>query len=204
MGEIVYVLQERGPLPGPKTGLLSNTRKWIVRGDTSADRARDFIGKGRPGREQQGEGTQEDRSATWLAGFMVMGFVSGFPLASHWLRVLSGGECLVQPRWRPARRILGGGQTCGVSFWPFPHSYGWWWLISSVFLTTMQMVTLVPGRVGDFSRCAPPNIQTVLLESWAVTCLLVNERWRLVESGVITFNIWLFNNVFNFRIFWIK
>ena len=37
-------LQERGPLPGPKTGLLSNTRKRIVRGDT-ADKARDFIGK---------------------------------------------------------------------------------------------------------------------------------------------------------------
>ena len=32
------------------------------------------------------------------------------------LRVLSGGACLVQPRWMPARRILGGGQTCAVSF----------------------------------------------------------------------------------------
>ena len=41
-----YLLQEGGPLPGPKTGLLSNTRKWIVWGDTCADKARDFIGKG--------------------------------------------------------------------------------------------------------------------------------------------------------------
>ena len=40
------MLQEGGPLPGPETGLLSNTRKWIVRGDTCADKARDFIGKG--------------------------------------------------------------------------------------------------------------------------------------------------------------
>ena len=48
----VVLLQESGPLPGPETGLLSNTRKWIVRGDTSADKARDFIGKGRPGGEQ--------------------------------------------------------------------------------------------------------------------------------------------------------
>ena len=47
-----HLLQEGGPLPGPETGLLSNTRKWIVRGDTCADKARDFIGKGHPGGEQ--------------------------------------------------------------------------------------------------------------------------------------------------------
>ena len=43
------------------------------------------MGKGRPGREQQGEGTQEDRSATWLAvlGFMLMGLVSGSSAANH-------------------------------------------------------------------------------------------------------------------------
>ena len=35
----------------------------------------------------------------------------------------------------PERRILGGGQTVGVSFWPFPNSSGWWRLISSLFLT---------------------------------------------------------------------
>ena len=45
-------LQEGGPLPGLETGLLSNTWKWIVQGDTRADKARDFIGKGRPGGEQ--------------------------------------------------------------------------------------------------------------------------------------------------------
>ena len=33
-----------------------------------------------------------------------------------------------------ARGILGSGQTRGVSFWPFPDSSGWWWLISSVCL----------------------------------------------------------------------
>ena len=32
------------------------------------------------------------------------------------------------------RGILGSGQTRGVSFWPFPNSSGWWWLISSIFL----------------------------------------------------------------------
>ena len=41
-----HLLQEGGPLPGPETGLLSDTRKGIFRGDTCADKARDFIGKG--------------------------------------------------------------------------------------------------------------------------------------------------------------
>ena len=52
---------------------------------------------------------------------------------SFWFRVLPGGACLVQPRWMPERRILGGGRTCCVSFSPFLNM--WWWLISSVFLT---------------------------------------------------------------------
>ena len=42
------------------------------------------IGKERPGGEQQGQGTQENCSATWLAvlGFMVMGLFSGLSLAN--------------------------------------------------------------------------------------------------------------------------
>ena len=54
----------------------------------------------------------------WLAvsGFMVMGLVSGWSVANHSDSVLPGGARLVQPRWMPERRILGGGQTCGVSF----------------------------------------------------------------------------------------
>ena len=47
----ITLLQEGGPLPGPETALLSNTRKWIVRGDAYADKARDFIGKGQLGEE---------------------------------------------------------------------------------------------------------------------------------------------------------
>ena len=42
-------------------------------------------GRGHPGGEQQGKGTEENSSAMWLAvlGFMVMGLVSGLSLASH-------------------------------------------------------------------------------------------------------------------------
>ena len=39
----------------------------IVGGDTSADKARDFIGKGHPGGEQEGKGTQENCSGTLLS-----------------------------------------------------------------------------------------------------------------------------------------
>ena len=72
-------------LPGPKTGLLSNTQKWIVRGDTCADKARHFIWKGHLSGEQKGKGTQENSFAMWLAvlGLMVTGLVSGLSLANH-------------------------------------------------------------------------------------------------------------------------
>ena len=69
---------------------------------------------------------------------------------SFWLRVLPGRAHLVQPRWMPERRILGGGQTCGVSFWLFLNSSGWWWLISSVFLTrtSCRKTTHADGYYG--------------------------------------------------------
>ena len=53
--------------------------------ETHADKARDFIGRRHLGRQQQGKGTQENSSATWLAVscFMVMGLVSGLSLANH-------------------------------------------------------------------------------------------------------------------------
>ena len=43
------------------SGLLSNTQKWIVRGDTCADKARDFIGKG----------TRENCSVMWLQSWVL-------------------------------------------------------------------------------------------------------------------------------------
>ena len=50
--QCLHLLQEGEPLPGPETGLLSNIQKWIVWGDTCADKARDFIGKGHQDGEQ--------------------------------------------------------------------------------------------------------------------------------------------------------
>ena len=39
-----FCCKEGEPLSGPKGGLLSNTQKWMVWGDTCADKARDFFG----------------------------------------------------------------------------------------------------------------------------------------------------------------
>ena len=49
---LVELLQKGRTLPGPESGLLSDTQEWIVHGDTCADKARDFIGKGHAGGEQ--------------------------------------------------------------------------------------------------------------------------------------------------------
>ena len=54
-----------------------------MRGDTRADKAKGFIGKGRLGGGRRV--IQENSSAIWLSvlGFMVTGLVSGLSLASH-------------------------------------------------------------------------------------------------------------------------
>ena len=77
------------------------------------------IGKVHQGREPR---RTVESCGLWLTvlGFMVMGLVSGLSLANHSdsesFLVVQVVVYLVQPRWMPVRRILGGGQTCGVSF----------------------------------------------------------------------------------------
>ena len=147
------LLQEGEPLPGPEARLLSNTRKWIVRDDTCADKARDFTGKGHPGGEQQDKGTQENCSAGWLAalGFMVMGLVSGLSLANHsdsepFLVVhalLSQDGCQREGFWEVVRHVVS------------PFDLSWTLLVGGFILVLrslplvlkqlMQIVTMVPG-----------------------------------------------------------
>ena len=111
----VLILQDRGLLPAPKSGLLSNTRKWIVQGDTDADEASDFIEKGG---EQEDEGSQEGCS---VSGFMVMGLVSRLPLASH-----SGSRSFLMVHTLLSQDGFQQGdfweigRTYGISFWPLP------------------------------------------------------------------------------------
>ena len=159
-------LQERGPIPGLERGLLSNTWKWIVRGDTCADKARDFIGKGHPGGEQEGKGTQENRSAAWLpvSGFTVIGLVSGLSSANHsdsesFLVVhalFSQDRCQTEGFWEVVRHVVSPfdlSQTLlvGVSLLVLCSLPG-----PPVVKQLMQMVTMVPGQGGRFqSACFP-------------------------------------------------
>ena len=90
---------------------------------------RRFIGRGRLGGEQRGKGAQENCSAMWLtvSGFRGTGFFCGLSLASHlvqpivWFRVLPGGTCIAQPRWKPTQRILGGWSSPSSLFWSLPN-----------------------------------------------------------------------------------
>ena len=82
-------------LPDPHSALLCpavNPKKLIhtdninqLSKETHVLTKQDFTGKGHPGREQQGKGTQEGCCATWLAvsGFMVMWLASRLSLANH-------------------------------------------------------------------------------------------------------------------------
>ena len=161
------LLQEGGPLLGPKSGLLSNTWKWIDQGDMCADKARDFIGKGHPGGEQEGKGTQENCSATWLSvsGFMVMGLVFGWSLANH---SGSGSFLVVRASLSQDGFQRGGfwevGRTYGLAS-PFDLSRilqaGGGLLVPcslpglSVVKQLIQMVTVVPGQGGWFWSVVP-------------------------------------------------
>ena len=161
------MLQERGPLPGPETGLLSNTQKWIVQGDICADKARDFIGKGHPGGEQEGEGTQEKSSITWFAvsGFMVMRLVSGLSLANH-----SDSESflVVQALFSQNGCQRGFWEVIGHVVFPFDLSWtSWWRLISSVFLTrtSCHKTTHANGYYGAWPWWAV-SISLLPLTKW--------------------------------------
>ena len=190
---VARVLQEGGPLPGPETGLLSNTQKWIVRGDTCADKARDFIGKGHPGREQPGKGTQENCSATWLTvpGFMVMGLVSRLSSANHsdsesFLVVhtlFSQYGCQREGFWEAVGHVVfpfalsqtlpvGGGLLVLCSL-PGPP----------IVKQLMQMVTMVPGQGGQFqSMCFLYNsiIMIIYNNIWKLKCQLFSRVWLFV------------------------
>ena len=87
----------------------------------TCSQSKSFIGKGRLGGEQEGKGTQENYSATWLAvsGFIVIGLVSGLSLAN----LSDSGSFLV------ARASLGQDGFQREGFWEGGRTYG---LVSSL------------------------------------------------------------------------
>ena len=112
------MLQEGGPLPGPKLGSCLILGNELSEETHVLTKQKILLGKGT---QVESSRVREPRRSALpqltTLGFMVMGLVSGLSLASHSdSEFLPGGAHLVQPRRRPVRRILGGGQTCGVSF----------------------------------------------------------------------------------------
>ena len=136
-----------------------NIRQWIVQGDAScfADKARHFNGKGHLGREQEGKGTQENCSATWL-GFHGDGisfrdvFGQSFWLSPFWWCLFSQDGCWCQWEgfWEVSlfdlswTLLVGGGLLVPCSL-PGPP----------VLKQLTQMVTMLPGRGGGWSVCLP-------------------------------------------------
>ena len=87
-----FCYRKKDPLPGPETGLLSNSRKCIVQGDTCADKARDFIGKGHPVESSR---VREPRRTFLSQGLQFYGDgISFWVVLSQSFRVLPGGAGL--------------------------------------------------------------------------------------------------------------
>ena len=82
---VAIIVAGRETTSGAQEWPFVYTQKLIVQGDACADKARDLMGKGCRGREEQGKGIQENCSATCIAvsGFMVMRLVSCLSLANH-------------------------------------------------------------------------------------------------------------------------
>ena len=129
-------------LQGLRVGSCLTLGSEFSQADTCVEKERDFIGKGFLGEEQEGSGTREDCSATWLvvSGFTVIKWVSRLSLANH---CDSGFILVVHALLLQDGFQRGGfwevGRPCGISFWPFLSSSSWWWwFISSVFLNRIS------------------------------------------------------------------
>ena len=157
--EIIILLQEGGPLPGPETGLLSNTRKWIVEETHVLTKQEILLGKGtRVESSRVREPRRTALSSDSQSRVMVMGLVSGLSLANHSDSVaflvvqalFSQDGCRREGFWEVVRHVVS------------PFDLSWTLLVGGgllipcslpgppVLKQLMQMVTMVPGQGGQF------------------------------------------------------
>ena len=156
------VLRKGEHFQGPKLGSCLTLGNELSE-ETHCRQSKRFYWERAPGWRAAGKGNPGEQLCHMACSLGFYGDGISFRVVFSqlfWLRVLPGGAHLVQPRWMPARRILGGGQTHGISFWPFLNSCGWWWLISSMFLTktSCRKITHVNGYCGSWwfqSVCFP-------------------------------------------------
>ena len=110
------------PFQGPRVGSLTLGNELLEK--TLRLTKQKTIGKGCPGRKQQGKGTEETSSAMWLtvSGFMVMELESELSLVSHLAWPVFGDSGSF--RWPvhhsakmdSSRGLWEVGRTCGISF----------------------------------------------------------------------------------------
>lgn len=156
----------RGPLPGPKRVLLSNTWEELSGETHVLTKPETFSGRG-TGQRAAGEGAQQICAATWLpaSGLRGRGSVSRclWPVVLLdtglvWHRVLSGGPHTSQPGWITAPRIL--------QSWPSPPSNGLsqpsqasgkllFLIRASSGRQVMRTARTVPGQGGRFQSMVP-------------------------------------------------
>ena len=183
--ELVVVLQEGGPLPWSKTGLLSNTQKWTVHRDTCVMKQRILLGKDSWVENRRVRVPR--RTALPCGSHAFYGDGISFPVVfslSFWLRVLPGGA--------------NGGVSRSAKMDAGEKDSGRWSDMWCHFLTCLRTLPVgvgllvpctVPGspvikqlmklllwclaRVGGFSQCASPNnsplrdiILKILLGNW--------------------------------------
>ena len=117
-----------------------------------------------------------------VSGSVVMGLVSGLSSAdrSDSESCLAAHALLSQDG--RSERILGGGQTHGVSLRPFPDSSGWWWRVSSVFLTgtSCREITHADGHPGPWPGWAV-SISVPPQHTSALSCPSECARPRLLH-----------------------
>lgn len=182
------LLPEGAPLPGPQSGLLSNTWQWSVWGDMCwlSERlswdgmARQRAGSGNPGELLCHVFT--------VSGFRIMGFVSRLSLAHHlacsyiwhdcgpscrYTHLSAKVDSIMRASWRLAGHIMGlhflppcgPSQILSVSFQQQHHvPYGDLLLWGN--LWGCKRSSLYLNKAGGFSQCFPNPSTIFVLWKW--------------------------------------
>ena len=126
-----------GPFQSPKLGSCLTLRNELSKETYVLTKQEILLGKGTLVESSRVRETRRTALPHGLQSWVLWWWISFLVVFSQSfrLRVLPGDAHLVQLRWMPRRKILGGGWKCGLSFWPFLNSSGWRRLIGSMFLT---------------------------------------------------------------------
>ena len=167
----MVVLQERVPFQGPRVGSCLTVGNELSEETLMLTKQEMLWRRAPPGKRAGGKGNLGGLLCHMTCSLRFYG--DGITSRVFFGQSLDLGSFLVahaiaQPRWMPTRRILGGGRTYDISFWPFLNSSGWWWLINSMFFTRTCCCKITqangshgawPGWVVSIS-VFPPNSGT--------------------------------------------